>query len=185
MKHIKDFKLFEEISDEDYIKEVPAAYDDVLHSKKKRIEELKNKIQIQEDKMRKYPSRNILDMINSYKEELKDLESKWVKPVVNSNEGKTFKDTKKLYPKKVWDADKKIDFKKQIKNHVKSQRLETKEVGNDLEVIFRDDVIAQVMFRNDYVGVRAKGEKFVDEFKYTELGKIKSAVSSIIKKCKN
>lgn len=100
-------------------------------------------------------------------------------------EGKTFKDTKKLYPKKVWDADKKVDFTIQIKNHVKSQRLETKEVGNDLEILFRGDVVAQVMFRNDYVGVKAKGEKFVDEFKYTELGKIKSAVSSIIKKCKN
>ena len=103
--------------------------------------------------------------------------------MVNSEEvEETFK---KLYPKNIWDADKKIDFKNQIKNHVKSQRLETKEVGNDLEILFRGDVVAQVMFRNDYVGVKAKGEKFVDEFKYTELGKIKSAVSSIIKKCKN
>lgn len=180
MKHIINFKFFEEkaVSDEDYIKEYPAAYDDVIHSQKKRIEELKNIIQIQENKMRRYPSKNLLDMINSYKEELNDLENKLV-------EGKTFKDTKKLYPKKVWDADKKIDFKTQIKNHVKSQRLETKEVGNDLEILFRGDVVAQVMFRNDYVGVKAKGEKFVDEFKYTELGKIKSTVSSIIKKCKN
>lgn len=99
-------------------------------------------------------------------------------------EGKTFKDTKKLYPTKVWDADKKSDFKLQIENHVKSQQLKTNEVGNDLEIICDDNVIAQVMFRNDYVGVKEKDVKFTKEFKYTELGKIKSEISKIIKKYK-
>lgn len=103
---------------------------------------------------------------------------------LNSNEGKTFQDTKKLYPKKVWDADKMVDFRNKIKDHVKSQQLKTKQVGNDLEIICNDDVIAQVMFRNEYVGIKEKGAKFTSEFEYTELGKIKIAVSSIIKKCK-
>lgn len=103
---------------------------------------------------------------------------------IEVSEGKTFKDTKKLYPKKVYDSDKKVDFKIQIKNHVKSQQLQTKEVGNDLEVLCNGDLVAQIMFRNDYVGVKEEGAKFVDEFKYTELGKIRSFISDIIKKCK-
>lgn len=96
-------------------------------------------------------------------------------------EGKTFKDVKKMHPKKAWDPDKKHDFRQKVKDHVKSQGLKTKQVGNDLEVMHNDDMIMQVMFRDEYVGVREKGKKFTDEFDYTELGKIKSKVSEIVK----
>jgi hypothetical protein len=38
------------------------------------------------------------------------------------------------------------------------------------------------MFRNDKVTIKKEGNKFGKEFKYNELGKIKSEISSIIKK---
>lgn len=96
-------------------------------------------------------------------------------------EGVAFKDTKKPYSKKAWDPDKKADFRNKIESHVKSLGCKTKQVGNDLEVSCDDKVSIQVMFREDYVGVKKHGNKFVDEFKYTELGKIKSKITDIIK----
>lgn len=101
------------------------------------------------------------------------------------NEGKTYNDTKAgLFPKKPWDPNKKRDFLLTIKNHIKSKELTSKQIGNDLEIICDDKMIAQVMFRDKYVGVRAKGAKFTDEFEYTELGKIKAKISEIVKDCK-
>lgn len=97
------------------------------------------------------------------------------------HEGRTFMDTKKRYPSKAWDPDKKADFRDKIKSHVKSLGCKTKQVGNDLEVFCDGDVLMQVMFRDDYIGVKKIGNKFVDEFEYTELGKIKSKVTEIIK----
>lgn len=99
-------------------------------------------------------------------------------------EGRTFKDTKKPHAKKAWDPDKKADFREKIEDHVKSQGLKTKKVGNDIEIHHDDKMIAQVMFRDSYVGVKEKGAKHTDEFEYTELGKIKSKVSEIIKSSK-
>lgn len=40
------------------------------------------------------------------------------------------------------------------------------------------------MFREDYIGVKKEGNKFPKEFEYTELGKIKSEITDIIKKSK-
>jgi len=102
----------------------------------------------------------------------------------NLFEGKTHETTKKSHSKKAGDPDKKEEFRSKIKTHVKSQDMKTKEVGNDLEVLCDGEMIAQVMFRGDYVGVKKKGVKFVDEFEYTELGKIKSKITQIIKDCK-
>lgn len=96
-------------------------------------------------------------------------------------EGQAFKDTKKKHPKKASDPDKKADFREKIEDHVKSQGMKTKKVGNDLEVIHDGDMISQIMFRDDYVGVKKHCVKFTDEFEYTELGKIKSKISEIIK----
>lgn len=109
---------------------------------------------------------------------------KHIQNINNFFEGKTFQDVKKMHPKRAWDPNKKDDFKKQIKNLVKSQDHETKQVGNDLEVICDGEVVAQVMFRDNYVGVKKAGNKFTDEFDYTELGKIKKKVSEIMKSCK-
>lgn len=102
---------------------------------------------------------------------------------VGVDEGKTFQDVKKLHPKREWDPNKKDDFRKQIKNLVKSKGYTTKQVGNDLEVICDEEMVAQVMFRQSYVGIKKSGDRFTKEFKYTELGKIKSKVGEIIKSC--
>ena len=99
-------------------------------------------------------------------------------------EGQAFKDTKKPHAKKAWDPDKKSDFRDKIEEHIKSQKMKTKKVGNDLELICNDEMIAQIMFRNQFVGIKSKESKFTKEFKYTELGKIKSEISEIIKSCK-
>ena len=102
----------------------------------------------------------------------------------NLFEGKTHEATKKSHSKKAGTPDKKEEFRSKIKTHVESQYMKTKEVGNDLEVLCDGEMIAQVMFRNQFVGVKKKGVKFVDEFEYTELGKIKSKITQIIKDCK-
>lgn len=73
------------------------------------------------------------------------------------------------------------NFRKKIQDYVKSQDCKTKQVGNDLEVHFGDDKLSQVMFRDDYIGIKKEGNKFAKEFKYNEFGKIKSELSSIIK----
>lgn len=100
-------------------------------------------------------------------------------------EGKAHDVVKKQYGKKPWDPDKKHEFRTKIKNHVKSVGQKTNQVGNDLEVICDDKVIAQIMFRDDYVGVKKSGAKFADEFKYSELGDIKKSIGNIIKTCKD
>jgi len=102
----------------------------------------------------------------------------------NLFEGKTHETTKKSHSKKAGDPDKKEEFRSKIKTHVKSQDMKTKEVGNDLEVLCDGEMIAQVMFRNQFVGIKSRESKFTSEFKYTELGKIKSKISEIIKKNK-
>jgi ribosomal protein S19 len=99
-------------------------------------------------------------------------------------EGKAFKATATKDKKKSWDADQKEAFRDKVKSHVKSQDAKTKQVGDDLEIHCGDKHIAQVMFRNDYVGVKKQGVKFTDEFEYTEFGKIKSKLTEIIKGCK-
>lgn len=99
-------------------------------------------------------------------------------------EGVAFKDTKKPYAKKSWDPDKKLDFKNKIKVHVKSLGATVKEVGNDIEILCDGDKVVNVMFRDDYVGIKKPGDKFVDELKYTDYGKIRSKVTDIIKNCK-
>jgi len=96
-------------------------------------------------------------------------------------EGKTHDVSKKIHSK---DLDKKEEFRLKIKSHVKSQGMRTKYVGNDLEVICDGDMICQVMFRDGYVGIKKSGHKFIDEFEYSELGKIKSKITEIIKNCK-
>lgn len=99
-------------------------------------------------------------------------------------EGSAYKATKKPHETKEWDIDKKDSFRKKIKDHIISLGCKTKQVGNDLEIHCKGNHIGQVMFRDDYVGVKDNNNKFPTEFKYTELGNIKSEVSNIIKKCK-
>ena len=74
----------------------------------------------------------------------------------------------------------KENFRKTITDLAKSKKCTTKVVGDDLEIHCDDEHIAQIMFRDDYVGVKKQGNKFVDKFKYTDLGKIKAKLNDIL-----
>lgn len=96
------------------------------------------------------------------------------------SEGKTMKSTTDK------DTDvRKENFRKTISSLIKSKGCDTKTVGDDFEIHCGEDHIGQVIFRDKFVGVKKKGVKFTDEFKYDELGKIKAKVSEIIKACKD
>jgi hypothetical protein len=91
------------------------------------------------------------------------------------NEGKTMKASKSS------DSDVKVEkFRETIENFLKNMKdAKVKTVGTDLEVNL-EDVKVQVMFRKDYVGVKKVGEK-AEEFKYDQLGKIKSEIKKHLK----
>jgi hypothetical protein len=107
--------------------------------------------------------------------------------VTKVKEGKAYQATKGPKDKKIGKegvglTNKKESFRTQINNLLKSHKnLEVSRVGNDFEVGKEGKMILQVMFRDDYVGVKKAGAKFTDEFKYTELGKIKSSINAIVK----
>lgn len=91
------------------------------------------------------------------------------------NEGRTMKASKAK------DSDVKVDsFRDKIESHLKSLDCKYKTVGDDFEVNC-DDKSLQVMFRKDYIGVKEKGTKNASEFKYTELGKVKSEITKLLK----
>lgn len=96
-------------------------------------------------------------------------------------EGATEKAAKRKDKNLEINPDKLESMRKKIKDHVESQDCKTKKVGDDFEVHFDGEHIAQVMFRKDYIAVKKEGSKFPKEFEYTELGKIKSELSDIIK----
>lgn len=97
------------------------------------------------------------------------------------SEGATEKAAKRKDKNLEINPDKIQQMRKKVEDHVKSLMAKTKKSGNDLEVHLDDEHIAQIMFRKDYVGVKKEGNKFTKEFEYTELGKIKSELSDIIK----
>ena len=96
-------------------------------------------------------------------------------------EGATEKAAKRKDKNLEINPDKLESMRKKVKDHVESQDCKTKKVGDDFEVHFNNEHIAQVMFRKDYIAVKKEGNKFPKEFEYTELGKIKSELSDIIK----
>lgn len=100
------------------------------------------------------------------------------------NEGATEKAAKRKDKNVEINPDKMELMRKKVEDHVKSQDCKTKRIGNDFEVHLDDEHIAQVMFRKDYIGLKKQGAKFPKEFKYDELGKIKSELSDIIKSFK-
>lgn len=99
-------------------------------------------------------------------------------------EGKAFKATKKPFDremKRTSDTDKRQALRDKVESHVKSQGCAVKQIGNDFEIHFKGEHIAQAMFRVDYVGIKKVGKKYVDEFEYTQLGDIKKHLTAIIK----
>lgn len=105
--------------------------------------------------------------------EKKDVTTK----VTKVKEGKTF-DVAKKSKKEAVDISK---FQDTIKSHIKSLDCTIKQVGSDFEIHLNKKHIAQVMFREDYIGVKKEENKFPKEFEYNELGKIKSEITDIIK----
>ena len=101
----------------------------------------------------------------------------------NLFEGKAEKAAKNPYGNKTKE-NKKDHLRKAVEDHIKNKYCKAKQVGDDFEIHYDGEHIGQVMFRNDFVGVKEKDVKFTKEFKYTELGKIKSEISKIIKKYK-
>jgi hypothetical protein len=104
----------------------------------------------------------------------KDITTK----VTKVKEGRTH-DVAKKGKKESHDVSK---FQGMIESHVYGLGAKIKQVGNDFEIHYGGEHIAQVMFREDYIGVKKEGNKFPKEFKYAELGKIKSEITDIIKK---
>lgn len=102
--------------------------------------------------------------------------------ISNINEGKAYNATKKPYEKHPWDENKKESFREKIENHVKSLNCTIKRIGNDLEIYKEKKHIIQILFRDNFIGIKKVGDKFVDEMKYTELGKIKSKINNIVNK---
>jgi hypothetical protein len=107
--------------------------------------------------------------------EKKDITTK----VTKVKEGKAYKAVTSK------DKDIKISsFQDKIESHISGLGAKIKKVGNDFEIHHDGEHIAQVMFREDYIGVKKEGNKFPKEFEYTELGKIKSEITDIIKSSK-
>jgi len=108
-----------------------------------------------------------------------------IKKFKSFNEGVAYKDTKKKHEKSDDYGNKKEDFRKKIKDFIKSLGCITKQVGNDLEMSYKGKYIAQIMFRDDYIGIKKESNKFPKEFKYNELGKVKEELKSLIKTNEN
>ena len=100
----------------------------------------------------------------------------------NLFEGKAEKASKNPYGS-TGKEDKKDQLRKSVEDHIKTKECKTKKVGDDFEIHCDGDHIGQVMFRDEKITVKKKGEKFGKEFKYNELGKIKAEVTSVIKDC--
>ena len=98
------------------------------------------------------------------------------------NEGKAEKAAKNPYGS-TGKEDKKDQLRKAVEDHIKTKDCKSKKVGDDFEIHCDGEHIGQVMFRDEKITVKKKGEKFGKEFKYNELGKIKAEVTSVIKDC--
>jgi hypothetical protein len=97
------------------------------------------------------------------------------------NEGKTFKANKKGYSKEYVGEDKIGLIKDKVKDHIKSiDDVEIGYVGSDFVIKVDGEKVAEIMFRDRYVGLRKEGQKFVDELGYNELGKIKFKINAIV-----
>ena len=92
------------------------------------------------------------------------------------NEGRTEKASKTS------DSDVKLeDFRKKVKEFLKSKGCKIVQVGDDFEVHRDTEDVAQVMFRKDKMTVKKEGNKFGKDFKYNQLGDLKKELTSILK----
>jgi len=105
--------------------------------------------------------------------EKKDITTK----VTKVKEGRAY-DVAKKGTKEIHDISK---FQEMIESHIKSLGGRVKKIGNDFEIHFNKEHIGQVMFRKDYIAVQKTGNKFPQEFEYTELKKVKDKITDLSK----
>lgn len=74
---------------------------------------------------------------------------------------------------------KKYGFKESIENLIKSLEFSYITVGDDLEVK-KDEIVIQIMFRDDYISIKKSTNKFGKEFTYKQLGKVKKELKEIL-----
>jgi len=105
--------------------------------------------------------------------EKKDITTK----VTKVKEGRAY-DVAKKGTKETHDISK---FQDMIEAHIKSLGAKVKKVGNDFEIHSKDEHVGQVMFRKDYIGFQKTGNKFPQEFEYTQLKKVKDKITELLK----
>lgn len=103
-----------------------------------------------------------------------DFSKKELSQITKIKEGRAFKSAKNPHSQS-------LGLKSTINSHIKSLGGKVKHIGDDFEITLDSKSIAQVIFRPNFIGVKKTDDKFVTEFKYTELGKIKSKISDILK----
>ncbi len=98
--------------------------------------------------------------------------------VTKVKEGRIFRGSKTPHEDKNSNSDRKEDLRQKVKDFLKSINIEVDRVGNDfLASSYDDNIHVQIMFRDDYISVKESKEKFSEEFKYSEFGKLKSKLS--------
>jgi hypothetical protein len=99
----------------------------------------------------------------------------------NLFEGKAEKAAKNPYGNKTKE-DKKDQLRKSVEDHIKTKDCKAKQVGDDFEVHCDGEHICQIMFRKTGIKIKSLGDKFGKEFDFTEMGKVKSELSKLLKK---
>lgn len=81
------------------------------------------------------------------------------------------------------DLDVKMEnFRDKIRDFLKSKDCKVKQVGTDFEVHCDGEHVGQVMFRRNAITVKKEGSRFGKDFKFNEMGDIKSELSKMLKK---
>ena len=115
-----------------------------------------------------------------YVRELEELNAKYRSRVGKTGrsvyEGRTEKASKEK------DSDVKLeDFRTKVKDFLKGKDCKVKQVGDDFEVHFDGEHVAQVMFRKDKMTVKKEGAKFGKDFKFNQFGDLKKELTSLLK----
>ena len=81
------------------------------------------------------------------------------------------------------DLDVKMEnFRDKIKSFLKSRDCNVKQVGTDFEIHCDGEHVGQVMFRRNAITVKKEGSKFGKDFKFNEMGEIKTMLNTLISK---
>lgn len=115
-----------------------------------------------------------------------DFQKGEINTITKVKEGKTYKSTKSPKDKTIGKEGLKLtnriqSFQEKVESHVYGLGARVKQVGNDFELHYGGEHIAQIMFRDNYIGIKKTGAKYPDEFDYTQLGDIKSKLTDLIK----